>query len=135
MKTELETFFNTKNQMKTRQLSSEEVEYLKTVITPIKHDKDKTDWSLVPMECVEDIAKVLEFGAKKYSPNNWREGSGFSYTRVLNSLFRHIFAFARGQDLDPETGLSHLAHAGCNILFLLYYVKNRDKYTNDDRFK
>lgn len=134
MKTELHTFFNL-DPMKTRQLTTEETEYLKQVISPIKYDQSKTDWSLVPMECIEDIAKVLEFGAQKYSPNNWREGNGFKWTRVLNSLFRHIFAFARGEDNDPETGLSHLAHAGCNIIFLLYYVKHRDKYNNDDRFK
>lgn len=151
MKTELHTFFNL-DPMKTPIVSQEELDYLKNIgtsqyklpisteeqlktITPIKYDQSKTDWSLVPMECIEDIAKVLEFGAQKYSPNNWREGNGFKWTRVLNSLFRHIFAFARGEDNDPETGLSHLAHAGCNIIFLLYYVKHRDKYNNDDRFK
>lgn len=102
--------------------------------TPIKYDSQKTDWSLMPMECVEDIVKVLEFGAQKYSSNNWRDGTGFKYTRVINSLFRHIFAFARGEDTDPESGLSHLAHAGCNIIFLLYYVKNKNRYANDDRY-
>lgn len=107
----------------------------KEATTPIKHDISKTDWSLVPMECVEDIVKVLEFGAKKYSANNWRTGEGFRYTRVLNSLIRHIFAWGRGEDLDPESGLSHLAHAGCNIIFLLYYTKHKDRYHNDDRFK
>ena len=102
--------------------------------TPVKADSAKTDWSLLPMEAVEDIVKVLEFGAKKYSANNWRTGTGFSYKRILNSLLRHIFAYMRGEDLDPESGLSHLAHAGCNIIFLLYYNKYKKKYNNDDRF-
>lgn len=103
--------------------------------TPVKHDSSKTDWSLVPMESVEEIAKVLEFGAKKYSANNWRTGKGFNYTRVLNSLRRHIYAWSCGEDSDPESGLNHLAHAGCNILFLLYYVQHKDRFNNDDRFK
>ena len=101
----------------------------------IKHDSGKTDWSLMPFEAVEEINKVLEFGAGKYAAHNWTEGTGFKYSRVLNSLLRHIFAFVRGEDKDPESGLSHLAHAGCNVLFLLYYIKHKDRYANDDRFK
>lgn len=99
----------------------------------IKHDSGKADWSLMPFEAVEEINKVLEFGAKKYAAHNWKQGGGFKYTRILNSLLRHIFAFMRGEDKDPESGLSHMAHAGCNILFILYYLKYKEKYSNDDR--
>ena len=101
----------------------------------VKFDSGKTDWSLMPFEAVEEINKVLEFGAKKYAAHNWTQGEGFRYTRVLNSLFRHLFAWSRGEDLDPESGLSHLAHAGCNIIFLLYYSRYKARYNNDDRFK
>lgn len=101
----------------------------------VKFDSGKTDWSLMPFEAVEEINKVLEFGAKKYAAHNWTQGDGFRYTRVLNSLFRHLFAWSRGEDKDPESGLSHLAHAGCNIIFLLYYNRYKDRYNNDDRFK
>lgn len=101
----------------------------------VKFDSGKTDWSLMPFEAVEEINKVLEFGAKKYAAHNWTQGDGFRYTRVLNSLFRHLFAWSRGEDLDPESGLSHLSHAGCNIIFLIYYNRYKDRYNNDDRFK
>ena len=101
--------------------------------TPVKHDSSKTDWSLMPFEAVEEINKVLEFGAQKYSAHNWKTGSGFKYSRVLNSLLRHVFAYIRGEDRDPESGLSHLAHAGCNIVFLLYYERYKARYENDDR--
>ena len=101
--------------------------------TAIKYDHDKTDWSLMPFEAIEEINKVLDFGANKYAAHNWKKGEGFKYTRVLNSLLRHIFAYMRGEDKDPESGLSHLAHAGCNIVFLLYYNKYKDRYKNDDR--
>ena len=107
----------------------------KTATTAVKFDSGKSDWSLMPFEAVEEINKVLEFGAKKYAAHNWTQGDGFRYTRVLNSLFRHLFAWSRGEDLDPESGLSHLAHAGCNIIFLIYYNKYKDRYRNDDRFK
>ena len=99
----------------------------------IRHDEGKTNWSLMPFEALEEINKVLEFGATKYSANNWQEGTGFKYSRVLNSLLRHVFAFMRGEDKDPESGLSHMAHAGCNVLFILYYLKKKARYANDDR--
>lgn len=101
--------------------------------TAVKHDDGKADWSLMPFEAIEEINKVLEFGAKKYAAHNWKQGGGFKYTRILNSLLRHIFAFMRGEDKDPESGLSHMAHAGCNIIFILYYLKYKEKYSNDDR--
>jgi hypothetical protein len=100
----------------------------------VKFDSGKLDWSLMPLDSVEEILKVLEFGKKKYAAWNWSSNGGFPYSRVFNSLLRHLFAWFRGEDNDPETNLSHLAHAGCNILFLIYFVKHKDKYTtNDDR--
>jgi hypothetical protein len=103
-------------------------------MTAIKYDSGKADWSLMPWEAVEEINKVLEFGARKYAAHNWQQGEGFKYTRVLNSLLRHVFAYMRGEDIDPESGLSHMAHAGCNVLFLLHYIKNKSRYKNDDRY-
>lgn len=100
----------------------------------IKHDSGKPDWSLVPFEALEEVVRVLEFGAKKYSRDNWRTGEGFKYSRVLSSLLRHIYSYLRGEDNDPESGLSHMAHAGCNVLFILYYIKNKSRYKNDDRY-
>lgn len=98
----------------------------------IKYDSDKRQWDLLPMDAVEEIVKVLEFGANKYAPNNWKEHGGFKWVRVLNSLRRHLYAFIRGEDNDPETGISHLAHAGCNVLFLLHYTLNREKFSQND---
>ena len=110
------------------------------VVTPtinkdeaIKADNGKTDWSLVPFESLEGMVKVLEFGAKKYDSWNWTAGGGFKWTRVLASCLRHLFAWSRGQDNDPESGLSHIYHAQCNLLFLAHYVGNKKKYTKDDR--
>ena len=99
----------------------------------IKYDDGKTDWSLVPFEALEGMADVLAFGAKKYASWNWTDGGGFSYSRVLRSCLRHIFAFMRGEDNDPESGLSHISHAQCNLLFLAYYIRDKKKFSKDDR--
>lgn len=100
----------------------------------IRFDAGKTDWSLVPWDSVEEIVKVLEFGKVKYAAWNWSSNGGFKYMRVFNSTMRHLLAWARGEDKDPESGLSHLSHAACNLLFIIYFVKHKDKYSsNDDR--
>lgn len=101
--------------------------------TAVKYDNGKVDWAILPFTSLEEIARVFEFGAAKYSRGNFAEGGGLEYSRVINSLLRHVLAFARGEDIDPESGFSHLAHAGCNVLMLLHYLHNKDKFDNDDR--
>lgn len=104
------------------------------ITAAVKFDAGKLDWSLMPWDSVEEILKVLEFGKVKYAAWNWSSNGGFKYLRVFNSTMRHLFAWVRGEDNDPESGLSHIAHAGCNIMFLMYFIKNKDKYSsNDDR--
>ncbi len=101
----------------------------------VKADGGKADLALIfaylPQEALMEIAKVMDFGAKKYSANNWR--LGFKWLRVYGSLMRHLWSWVLGEDKDPETGLSHLAHAGCNVLFLLTFVLTQTG--TDDRIK
>jgi len=113
----------------------EHLEKIDGKVAATKHDGGKTDWSLLPWDAVEEIIKVLQFGAGKYSPWNWAENGGFKFNRLFNSSMRHFVAwFWRREDNDPETGLSHMAHLGCNVLFLLHYVLNGNKFkTNDNR--
>ena len=99
----------------------------------IKHDDGKPDWSLVPFESLEGMVKVLEFGAQKYAGWNWTTNGGFPYMRVMRSCLRHLFAWSRGEDIDPESGLSHIHHAMCNLLFISHYIGNKEKYNKDDR--
>ena len=84
---------------------------------PYKDDSKKTDLSLLPYRPLSEIAEVLEFGERKYDRDNWRKG--FKHERLLAALLRHIFAYNEGETNDPETGLCHLAHAGCMLLFLM----------------
>jgi len=64
------------------------------------------------------IAAVLTYGAMKYKPNNWQ---GVSPDQYESALDRHLTAWRVGEERDPDTNLHHLAHAGCNILFLLWF--------------
>ena len=97
----------------------------------IKHDTEKVPLSLLSREALERTAEVLAFGAKKYATHNWR--SGFQWSRPLSAAQRHLLAFQDGEDRDPESGLSHLAHAMCCIMFLLEFEKTHREL--DDRWK
>lgn len=85
----------------------------------LKFDADKLRLDLLPIRPLEAIGEVLTFGAKKYSERNWEKG--FSWSRPFGACLRHLFAFWRGEKYDPETGLPHLAHAACCVLFLLEF--------------
>jgi len=84
----------------------------------VKHDSEKLQWDLVPWEELEEIVRVLTYGAEKYAPDNWKMVE--PKERYFSALLRHVVAWRKGEKLDPETGISHLAHAGCNLLFLMY---------------
>lgn len=96
-----------------------------------KYDKGKAPITLVPRVAIELEAAVMAYGAKKYARYNYKQG--FDYTRLLDAALRHTLAFTDGEDTDPETGLSHLAHARCCLGMLLDCI-NLGTAT-DDRFK
>lgn len=96
-----------------------------------KHDTGKPPCELLPPVALLEIAKVLECGRKKYASWNWAKG--LSYSRVIGAILRHVYAYMRGEDKDPETGLSHIAHAACECLFLLHFEQFKKEF--DDRPK
>jgi hypothetical protein len=83
-----------------------------------KLDVGKDRYDLVPEVAEELFVKVLTFGASKYAPQNWRLVPDWA-PRYFAALRRHLAAWRRGERLDPETGLPHLAHAMCCVAFLL----------------
>lgn len=97
----------------------------------VKHDAGKAPMSLLDRKALEGVAEVLAFGAAKYAAHNWR--GGFDHTRLSDAALRHIFAWIDGEDADPESGLSHIAHAQCCLMFLQRMII--DKPERDDRFK
>lgn len=96
-----------------------------------KHDTGKLPWHLLPSDAIESILRVMDYGQHKYAPRNWEKGMAWS--RAFSALMRHMWAWWMGEDKDRETGESHLAHAGCCLLFLLAY-ETRNIGT-DDRSK
>jgi hypothetical protein len=83
-----------------------------------KDDAGKLPFELVPVEALEQIVAALGYGARKYSPDNWRKVPD-GRRRYFGAMMRHAWAYWRGEERDAESGLHHLAHAGACILFLL----------------
>jgi len=97
-----------------------------------KYDQDKLRTDLIPPECIEALAYIYTFGAKKYDDNNWRKGMKFS--RVYGATLRHLLAWYKGEDNDPETGKSHTWHAIWGCVTLAYYMLFYKRYAKfDDR--
>lgn len=97
----------------------------------VKNDTGKLPYELLPSDAIEEILKVLQFGAKKYAARNWE--LGMDWSRPFAALMRHMWAWFRRENggRDSETGTSHLANAGCCLLFLLAYELR--KVGKDDR--
>lgn len=95
----------------------------------VKFDSDKIQLELIPPEVIEALGQVLTFGAKKYAPRNWEKG--MSWSRIMGSTMRHLWAWFKGEDKDPESGFPHLWHALTNVAFLVTYEAR--KAGTDDR--
>lgn len=104
-----------------------------TGIGGLKFDNSKVRLDLLPDQALEQVAIVLTKGADKYhGPYNWAKG--ILYHRLHRAARNHMQAFWRGEDLDPEFRVHHIAHAICSLLFLLHYELNRKHYKKfDDR--
>lgn len=89
-----------------------------------KADAGKPRLSLVPTQIFHDIARVREYGDKKYgSTDNWKTVEA---QRYVDAMFRHLLAFVADPDgRDEESGLPHLWHLECNAAFLSEMMKGR----------
>lgn len=105
-----------------------------TLVDAVKHDGDKARWDLLP-DSMPDVVAVFGYGAKKYEEWNWARNGGFKWSRLIAAAFRHLWAFSRGEDVDPESNLPHLAHCVACLLMLLSYMRDTKAYPNDDRRK
>lgn len=106
-------------------MSLEEVEM---TAEGIKFDNEKPRMDLLDSEFLEGVADVLSFGANKYADNNWR--GGILYSRLIAAAYRHLGAINRGEDFDPESGLPHVHHLGCNVMFLSWMMQHRKDMDN-----
>ena len=94
-----------------------------------KFDGGKLEYGLVPPLALKEMVKVLTFGAQKYERDNWQRVPD-SKRRYFDALQRHLWAWKEGEELDPESGIHHLAHAMCCLAFL---YEHDVKYSKDGK--
>lgn len=82
----------------------------------------KTPLGLIPPSAMEQVAWAHKLGADKYGPWNWRK-TGVCASTYVNAILRHLNAWRDGEDLDPESGFSHLAHIACSCNILMDAAK------------
>src|SRR3990167_10208167 len=98
-----------------------------------RFNQGKPKWSLVHFKSLEPMIQVLEFGAVKYSADNWKKG--LDSKEILESMQRHLGALMDGQDTDPESKLHHIGHIMCNAMFYSYFygTSNKPKQSRDSK--
>ena len=93
-----------------------------------KFDGGKLEYGLLPPLALEETVKVLTFGAQKYERDNWQRVPD-SKRRYFDAAQRHLWAWKSGEQIDQETGINHLAHAMCCLMFL---YEHDVKYSKED---
>lgn len=96
-----------------------------------KFDGGKLEYGLLPPLALEEVVKVLTFGAQKYERDNWQRVPD-SKRRYFDALQRHVWAWKQGEQIDQESGLPHLAHAMCCLMFLYEHDVKYSKYDGQD---
>lgn len=86
-----------------------------------KFDGKKVRLHLVPNELTEGAARAFGYGAEKYARYNWMKGMDWS--RLHDALRRHLAAWFDGEEVDPESELSHLYHAAASLAMLMGHVE------------
>ncbi len=101
-------------------------------------DGEKLPYELLPAMALDEVVQVLKFGAKKYSLSGWRSLVKGDMPKLIGAALRHIFAYQRGELIDSETGIDHLAHAVCDLMFiqeLKFILKERENGGKEDKEK
>lgn len=93
-----------------------------------KHDSNKPNLALIPIEALWALGESLTYGATKYGDDNFREG--LHVRRQLSASLRHIFQALELEDVDAESGCLHLGNAMASIAMAIYTIKHNQCYDN-----
>jgi deoxycytidylate deaminase len=96
----------------------------------IKHDNGKTQYQYLISKFIKEMAEVTTQGAKKYGRDNYLQGDEQALNRIYDALMRHLMAWRMGEEVDPESGESHLSHVACNAM-MIYALEHKLKLTGE----
>ena len=96
----------------------------------IKHDDGKTQYQYLSSKFIKEMAEITTQGAKKYGERNYLQGDEQALMRIYDALMRHLMAWRSGDEVDPESGKSHLSHVACNAM-MIYELEHKLKLTGE----
>lgn len=92
-----------------------------------KYDDGKVQYTLVPPYALQEVARNLTEGLKKYKErNNWQKVPN-AEQRYMDALMRHFEAIRRGELYDVDSSapdMPHMAAVAVNAMFLLEFMLN-----------
>lgn len=86
----------------------------------LRYNDGKPRFDLLPPEAMTALAAHYALGAKKYADRNWEKG--MAWGKCFASMQRHAWAWAEGEDHDPETGSPHMIAVAWNAIALFIYA-------------
>lgn len=89
----------------------------------------KVAFSTVPSSVLAEVAVGMTEGARKYARHNWRV-AGVRGSIYYDATLRHLFKWWEGEDLDPDSGLSHITKAITSLVVMRDAMIN-EKFTDD----
>lgn len=90
----------------------------------------RLDMTLVPQTAIAFAALAFTEGHLKYGGFNWRV-AGVNASVYVAALLRHVTKWYNGEEVDPATGVNHLANAlACLCVIVDAQVCGK---LNDDR--
>lgn len=83
----------------------------------------------VPLTVLAEVGVGMLEGSMKYGRHNYRV-AGVRASVYVDATWRHLMSWWEGEDIDPESGLSHITKAICSLTVLRDAMMN-DMWTDD----
>lgn len=89
----------------------------------------KSPMSTVPANVMMEVGVAMLEGAVKYGRHNYR-AMGVRNSVYYDGTMRHLMSWWEGEDLDPDSGVSHITKAIASLVVLRDAMMN-DMVTDD----
>lgn len=86
----------------------------------------KPPLELVPLTALAYIAAGMQEGARKYGSASWRDVPSVDLNQYVGATMRHLMAYADGEDIDPDSGNHHIAHAIASLAIMCELLESEN---------
>lgn len=90
----------------------------------------KSPLSVIPTQVIHEVGLGMLEGALKYGAKNYRV-AGVRASVYYDATMRHLNQWWEGEDIDPDSNLSHVTKAITSLMVLRDAMLN--EMVNDDR--